>query len=459
MNTTDTEKQLELDKKLIIAITNGRSQDIQPLIDEGACVDALECRETAPAVRIGYRPLDYAIETRNVAAVDILLKNGASIEYPTPETRPELYDNHQDKGIHRLLVSRIEKYHGLALACSVCDLDIVKLLVEHGAAINTPDNEPSPLSSVLEHYQNRDINNAFGIIKYLIDKGADVNAANCRDKILRQSLWKDYGEFRLLRLLLENGIDLNSPFESHANIDQMISDESNDFESATYLIDQHLKREPSVKEREKYSLDDQLIMATGFGNMETVDFLVSQGANVHAKAGFDFASAYISKGNTALEVAVFNKDIEMFKHLSGYGFPSGDEIDELIESIIEYHDLDMLQVAFAGNQDHFNEWILEQTLINIAENFNLPKTPLAKFLLDRSATVDLDNELSALFYAVDNQSPSLTKLLLESGNIVNATEQNLASLIKHNSIGTSKNQEIADMLEDYCLQFLGQAPR
>ena len=136
------------DKKetpLILAAKKGFSEIGRLLIKHGAKVYVFD--------HGGYTPLQYAIEENKIDFVRLLIKADSIVN----------------------LCSRRNSYHDfypLHTASNSRNLEIAKLLVEHGANVNGEDNNKStPLHQAVIAHDIR-------IAQFLIENGADVNAKN-----------------------------------------------------------------------------------------------------------------------------------------------------------------------------------------------------------------------------------------------------------------------------------------
>lgn len=451
------------DRKLLNAARAGNVAKIRELIADGANVNILENAIDVPVMNIGFRPLEYAIFSKNPQAVKLLLENGAQIKYPTPETHPEAFENQTDEGIKRLLITKTTKINfSLPYACEMGNLEIVKLLIDHGADVNSTDSGYTPLHQAVNAYQNysnNDSKQSWEIILYLLEKGANVNAQSGRYPILEQATWKDKNEFQLLRLLLKHDIDLNTPFEKGGTIFDLFKEDK--YQDVKFLINTHLKSKglPGLDKptdesptKMRLSLNDQLIMATGIGNQKAIISLLDQGADPCAESKIDFPSLLISKGDTAGEVAIMHNDRSNLGLLCAAPIPD-DDIRRLANMTLEYNRVNLLKFLMDRYADYFSAETRNGLLKTACENYSLHNTPLVEFLLERGAMIDLQETDSALFHAVDNQRPFLTQLLLNSGHIINFDPVEFESLIGLAAkISNVAAPELEIILEDYYRQ-------
>jgi ankyrin repeat protein len=230
---------------LMLAVREGNAEAVALLIERGADVDAHTrigptpefvppCKRTGcfsegaginrggipnrgwrPPVRGGLTPLLYAARDGRTAEAEQLIAAGADIEQA------------EANGIRPLL-----------MALLTYRLDIVHLLLEHGADVNADDFwGRTPLFAAVE-YRNRDLRNRdlidepvdraalLDIIEVLIERGANVNARtrewpHARSSFTSDLSWVDMtgqtpflraalaGDTTTMRLLLSHGADPN----------------------------------------------------------------------------------------------------------------------------------------------------------------------------------------------------------------------------------------------------------
>jgi len=80
-----------------------------------------------------------------------------------------------------------------------CDMDLLILLVEGGADIYEFDDEGVSIFDMSITYGNLEM------VKYIIDKGIDVNITNRRSRFTPLMCAASYGRVEIAKLLLENG--------------------------------------------------------------------------------------------------------------------------------------------------------------------------------------------------------------------------------------------------------------
>ncbi len=212
-------------------------------------------------------------------------------------------------------------------------LDVKYQIVKNGADVNAKQNKyyggnTALIVAVYKGYSE--------IIKYLISKGADVNAKNDGgDTALHIAIFKDKNK-EIIELLIEKGADVNAKDnDGETALYKAVADKK--YEIAKYLISkgadinaktnggttilmkvagtkEYYKTVTTV-ERQKnssYKVGTDVVKTTtvaGSEVLEMVKYLVEKGADINAK------SEYL----TPLSGATYNNNIEIVKYLVSKG--------------------------------------------------------------------------------------------------------------------------------------------
>lgn len=149
----------------------------------------------------GATPLYTATEEGNLDVVELLIRHGADV-------------NRAPEGI----ISRdlhIEHQTPLLIACMRNHEAIIRRLIESGANVNvTSERGSSPFLAICQH-------NNVELARLLIDRGAryDVEAKNLYDGTINGLIVAaESGSFEILRLLIENGLDVNYKIEGKVRL-------------------------------------------------------------------------------------------------------------------------------------------------------------------------------------------------------------------------------------------------
>jgi len=162
---------------LSIALSYGcKITTVQFLVEQGADVNRADEME--------YSPLHWAIATKNRAAVELLLKRGADINYNHPDSGPLIIDAiTQDPSLAALLIDsgvnlQVQSPRGaspLMVAAESGSLALVKKILESDPkSLNYTD--PNHTSALLVCFHKEEKNLA--IIYYLLQQGADPNTTS-----------------------------------------------------------------------------------------------------------------------------------------------------------------------------------------------------------------------------------------------------------------------------------------
>ena len=120
---------------------------------------------------------------------------------------------------------------GLGVAAIHGRLDVVKLLIQNGANVNTAQKgkaTPLQLAVISGHIE---------IAKVLIQNGADVDAVNyyAFGTVLQTAAW--HGHIEMVTMLLQNGADVNSRREGYGTaLDDAVQGGHLVLRTPTYLL-------------------------------------------------------------------------------------------------------------------------------------------------------------------------------------------------------------------------------
>ena len=123
----------------------------------------------------------------------------------------ELFKNNDYMGVKKYLktgadLEETNEGGESVLACALiakCDLDIVMLLIDSAADVFDFDDEGVSIFDLAVTYDN------ITIVKYILEKGIDVNSTQRRSGFTSLMAASCYGRFEMAKLLLENGANQN----------------------------------------------------------------------------------------------------------------------------------------------------------------------------------------------------------------------------------------------------------
>lgn len=181
-NNEKTSEQLVLDARLFDAIIECNTGMAQELIKIGADLNSRD--------EDGVSPLYKAVLMKDNEMLKLLIKKGAPVK-KGHDTSDAL--NH---------------------AVSLKNLTLVKILVQAGADLKDTRADMSPLRAAVTSFRNFNNNeDSYAIIRYLIEKGAPVNAADQAYPDGIEPLLCDaipYRDHTLVKILLDSGASINA---------------------------------------------------------------------------------------------------------------------------------------------------------------------------------------------------------------------------------------------------------
>ncbi|KAI0272290.1 ankyrin repeat-containing domain protein [Gloeopeniophorella convolvens] len=240
------------------AVSKRNPEIIQLLLDHGADVNA-------PGGRYG-SALQEVASNGNLEIVLLLLDHGANANAPGGEYHGTLLDRGAD-------VNAPDDFHGSVLQKAVSNgrLDIVQLLLNHGADVNVKGGTLQEAASK----GNRDI------VLLLLDHGADVNAKGglYGGSALQEAA--SNGNLDIIQLLLDHGADVNVPGGHYGSALQGAA--SNGKLDIVQLL---LDRGADVNTPGGFYGSALQVAASRNGALELVQLLVDHGADINVQGGF-----------------------------------------------------------------------------------------------------------------------------------------------------------------------------
>lgn len=207
------------------------------LVERGAVIRLTEEEKTQGIIS----PLGFAVISNHHRAMEALFIKGAEISYehPYPYDCTPLY-----------------------LAVQYGDVESIKFLLSHGASINDPIYENSPLINIAAESGKSEI------VEYLIKHGAD----------LEKNTWiyaAKSGDYELFKEFLRVGLDVNA-LDSEGNTPLMHAISSGNLDFVKFLVSSGA----DVNANDSQG-STTLIRTINTGHLDLVKFLVDSGADVN----------------------------------------------------------------------------------------------------------------------------------------------------------------------------------
>ncbi|KAJ7158283.1 ankyrin repeat-containing domain protein [Mycena crocata] len=312
--------------------------------------------------------------------VQHLLDNGIpSIDNDFPLV---VASKHGHTDVVRLLLEHGAAVHAegdgaLRRASEYGHLDVVQLLIEHGAAVHAEDNEALWKASG---------NGRFDVVQLLLEHGAAVHAKD--NKALRKASWN--GRLDVVQLLIEHGADV------HAEDNEALRGAS---ENGHVDVVQLLIEHGAAVHAED---NEALWKASGNGCFDVVQLLLEHGAAVHAK------------DNKALRKASWNGRLDVVQLLLGHGAAVHAENDGALRAASRYGHIEIVRLLLEyGAAVHAGG---DQALREASRYGHLD---VVQLLLEHGATVHTEKD-GALRAAFEKGHLEVVRLLLEHNADVQA---------------------------------------
>ena len=193
--------------------------------------DAVLRNWSGSRIRMAHVSFLRAVQHLDVGTIDRLIDEGADIDgvresglYPPlilaarcGNQRPEVFTLLVERGANPNVVSKEGSYDGwtpLFFACSQCNLDLVRLLLDRGADVNASDargdNALMQFCTITNHWTSP-ANSIRPIAELLIDKGIDITKAD-RGGLTALSMASLYQNVEAARVLLAHGADFDCAY-------------------------------------------------------------------------------------------------------------------------------------------------------------------------------------------------------------------------------------------------------
>ncbi|CAH0549306.1 unnamed protein product [Brassicogethes aeneus] len=385
---------------LMFAVSNNHTETAKFLINQGADVNLRDSKDNATALH------DAAL-TENVEIANVLLSKDADIDAQDINGKSPLIfavsNNHTEtakflinKGADVNLRGSKDNATALHDAAATGNVEIAKVLLSKDADIDAQDiNEFSPLMFAVNK-------NHTETAKFLINHGADVNLRSSKYNATALHDAAATGNVEIAKVLLSKKADIDAQ-DINGNSPLMFAVNKNHTETAEFLINQGA----NVNLRGSKDKIMALHVAAATGNVEIVNVLVSNGADIDAQD---------INGKSPLIYAVRKNHTETAKFLINKG----------------------ADVNLRGSKDNAT------ALHDAAATGNVE---IAKVLLSKDADIDAQdiNGCSPLIFAVSKNHTETAKFLINQGADVNLRDSKDNATALHDAALT-ENVEIANVL-------------
>lgn len=259
---------------LHLAAKKGHSEHLRRLLDCGECVNS-----ASPDSEDGETPLMLAARFNEEDVVEFLAENGASLECQdedgfNPFHHAVMGGNIRnvlrliELGADALKVSLYEEVSAMHLAAENGHVDVITLLLEHGADVNQVDREgvtPVLLAAKRGHLE---------ALRLLFKNGGDLNALDAFGLPLHYAALGNHTN--VVKFLLEKGSNI---FSRTSENDETILHLASSLELVSFLVEHGA----DIRARDVF-YHTPLHSAAKNGQTDTINYLLDQGASVNARA-------------------------------------------------------------------------------------------------------------------------------------------------------------------------------
>lgn len=373
------------------AVSRDHSQLAAALLERGAQVDARASsswwpaneyygrlqRDAKPPTQYGETPLHLAAESGDVNLVRLLLDHGADVN-----ARAHSFEN-QPGG------------SALHMAAAAGNLDVARLLLDRGANVNLQSSGAmTPLHSSMKHPT---------MVKLLIDRGADINAITKEGCSALDLTWESNPES--INTLIAHGAKMNLFTAIRLGLPDVVKS--------------MIEREPELANATQAGHPDQSILQAAAANAEVdlVTFLLDHGAAVN----------YVDKSHrTALWEASEKGDLEIVSLLLSRGavvtrdYYFGSPLFAAAKS----GDVEVGRLLIQNGADIHQRSLGLETPLHIAASSN--RVDFINFLLDAGIDVNIDGEgdggMMPLHAAAAAGAEEAVRVLLDRGADIHARD-------------------------------------
>jgi len=285
--------------QLMNAAMNGRLEQVRALLKKGVDVNARGSSGT---------PIMAAASHGGVQVVRLLIENGAEVNAQTSNGRTALKEALASAWLHRgqLDVAKLLVEHGakpttLSVAAFVGDMDAVRRFIAEGVNVTEKStlNEPGPLMAAAMGGQA-------DVVTFLLDKGFKVDERN-EQRQTALMVAAAAGQAEVVKVLLDRGANINAQ-DAHRRtaLNHAVSVGRGHVEVVKVL----LEKGADIEVRDDPADRTILMHAAQSGHLAVVKLLLDKGAQAKARD---------HSGKTALDLASGKEIEEIEKVLKAHG--------------------------------------------------------------------------------------------------------------------------------------------
>lgn len=202
----------------------------------------------------------------------------------------------------------IRSVSSLIIASSGGHLDVVKYLVNNGADVNAATTGEMGGNTALMEASTKGY---LDIIKFLVDEGADINAVTTFQGTTALMFASAMGHLDVVKYLVEKGADMSAVTNEEGTTALMFASDRGHLDIVKFLIE----KGADINAVANFEGGTPLMIALIKGRSNIVKFLVENGVDVNAVTINAIINNIYIKGLTALMIASRERNMEIVKSL------------------------------------------------------------------------------------------------------------------------------------------------
>ena len=454
---------LEADRELFDAVSDGNIENVKKHIDAGANVNAKDNGGNTP-IHLHLHP--YHGNAPDKAIVKILLENGADINAKTEngftpldfailiERRKKL--NNEISDLLRSQGAKSGAETSLVVAASLGDVQSIEKLLKAGADINetllhltASSGYKNATELLLARGANINATNDQGrtplfeavrsrkkdIVELLIANGADISTDTGLHRLAVAYAYSDWSKeeqkqekrrrsesIEIAKLLISKGVDVNR--KNHGDNALHIAAQSGHKEMAELLIEAGVNIDESNN-----GSQTPLHKAAFEGRDEIVNMLIQNGAKVNPV----IQSTGSFNGMTPVDFAIRQNELKTVALFRIHGGMTGEELKVFFKPVVENASQEPSETKASNN-----------LMLNAVRNGNI-KNVEKQLTAGADVKAVLENGMTALHVAAIFGHIEIVELLIANGTDVNATDNKFGATSLYGAAGAGQ-KDIAELL-------------